>query len=58
MIKVGQQRSVITVAIDVVVVELPQTTEVKDGGVSHSWCTCVVGHGYGGLGGIIGGGYG
>ena len=27
--------------------ELP----VEGGQVSHSWCVCVVGHGYGGLGG-------
>ena len=24
---------------------------VEGGRVSHSWCMCVVGHGYGGLGG-------
>ena len=29
---------------------------MEGGRVSHSWCMCVVGHGYGGLGGGMDGG--
>ena len=32
--------------------------QVKGGRVSHSWCMCVISHGYGGFGGGRGGGVG